>query len=62
VPARTCGRCCSAGDFTKTGPFNLKDGLLGILLVFISLGVWATLASLVMIRRAEAMSEQPHQP
>jgi hypothetical protein len=26
------------GLFTKTGPFNLKDGLLGILLVFISLG------------------------
>ena len=50
------------GLFTKTGPFNLKDGLFGILLVFISLGVWAILASLIMIRRAEAMSEQRHQP
>jgi hypothetical protein len=40
------------GLFTETGPFNLQDGLLGIMLVFITLGVWVTLASVVMIQRA----------
>lgn len=40
------------GLFTKTGPFNLKDGLFGILLVFITLGVWTGLASVVLIARA----------
>jgi hypothetical protein len=40
------------GLFTKTGPFNLQDGLFGIMLVFITLGVWVGLASIVMIRRA----------
>lgn len=44
------------GAFTKTGVFNLKDGLLGILLVFGTLGLWVTLASLVLIRR-ERVSE-----
>jgi hypothetical protein len=39
------------GLFTTTGPFNLKDGLFGIMLVFFSLGVWVTLASLVLIGR-----------
>jgi hypothetical protein len=40
------------GLFTETGPFNLQDGLFGIMLVFISLGVWVALASIVMIRGA----------
>ena len=40
------------GLFTKTGPFNLKDGLFGIMLVFITLAAWVTLASVVMIYRA----------
>jgi hypothetical protein len=40
------------GLFTETGPFNLQDGLFGIMLVFITLGVWVTLASVVMIQRA----------
>jgi hypothetical protein len=30
----------------------LQDGLFGIMLVFITLGVWVALASIVMIRRA----------
>jgi hypothetical protein len=38
--------------FTETGPFNLQDGLFGIMLVFITLGVWVGLASSVLIRRA----------
>ena len=40
------------GLFTETGPFNLQDGLFGIMLVFITLGAWVGLASIVMIRRA----------
>lgn len=36
-----------------TGPFNLQDGLFGIMLVFITLGAWVGLASIVLIRRAE---------
>jgi hypothetical protein len=40
------------GLFTETGAFNLQDGLFGIMLVFITLGVWVALASLVLIQRA----------
>jgi hypothetical protein len=40
------------GLFTKTGPFNLQDGLFGIMLVFITLGLWVGLTSIVLIRRA----------
>ena len=45
------------GAFTATGPFNLKDGLLGILLVFGTLGVWTVLTSLALIRRAGSEPE-----
>lgn len=44
------------GAFTTTGPFNLKDGALGILFVFLTLGVWTALASILMIRRATTES------
>jgi hypothetical protein len=47
------------GAFTKTGPFNLKDGLLGILFVFLTLGVWTALASILMIRRAGTLETVP---
>ena len=39
------------GAFIATGPFNLKDGLFGILLVFGPLAAWISLASIVMIRQ-----------
>lgn len=47
------------GVFTTTGPFNLKDGPLGILFVFLTLGVWTALASILMIRRTETLQEVP---
>jgi hypothetical protein len=42
------------GLFTFTGAFNLMDGLFGIMLVFISLGIWVFSASIAMVRRAGA--------
>jgi hypothetical protein len=40
------------GLFTFTGPFNLMDGLFGIMLVLGSLGTWISLASVVLIQRS----------
>jgi hypothetical protein len=50
------------GLFTFTGPFNLMDGLLGIMLVVGSLGTWIALASAVMVKRAGETRGQPATP